>query len=60
MPFDGVLLQGSILANECSITGESVPVLKKSENIKKQEEIKNSYIFEGSTLIQVNYKQRFS
>lgn len=35
MPFDGLLLQGSILANECSITGESVPVLKKSETVTK-------------------------
>lgn len=30
VPFDGVLLHGSLLSNECSITGESVPVLKKA------------------------------
>lgn len=30
VPFDGLLLHGNALSNECSITGESVPVLKKS------------------------------
>ena len=35
IPFDGILLEGTILVNECSITGESIPVVKKSEHGKK-------------------------
>lgn len=59
VPFDGILLHGSLLSNECSITGESVPVLKKAEQVKELTDVKSSYIFEGSFIIQVNSKQKF-
>ena len=36
IPFDAILLSGSALCNECSITGESVPVIKKAEDVKKK------------------------
>ena len=29
LPFDSLLLGGSILVNECALTGESVPIVKK-------------------------------
>lgn len=29
LPFDGILLGGSVLMNECALTGESVPIVKK-------------------------------
>lgn len=59
LPFDGILLQGTILSNECSITGESVPVVKKAETLAKPTDIKHSYVYEGSILIQINSKQKF-
>lgn len=59
MPFDGILLQGSLLANQCAINGQSVPMLKKYELINSPADIKNSYIFEGSTVIQTNIKQKY-
>jgi P-type E1-E2 ATPase len=33
IPFDGIILEGDALINECALTGESVPVLKKPEKI---------------------------
>ncbi len=49
VPFEGVLLEGEMLINECALTGESVPVAKKSESLQKyanQEEIScNCFIF---------------
>ena len=56
IPFDGVLLEGSLLVNECALTGESVPVVKKyveSTNIDK-----NCSVYEGTLLIQVNAKKK--
>ena len=35
IPFDGVLLECEALINECALTGESVPVLKKPEPLTK-------------------------
>lgn len=29
IPFDGIILEGEALINECALTGESVPILKK-------------------------------
>ena len=57
LPFDGILLGGSVLMNECALTGESVPIVKKG--IDKQEfnaekvVDKNSYLYEGTELVQV-------
>jgi len=31
IPFDAVILEGSALINECALTGESVPIVKKAE-----------------------------
>lgn len=31
LPFEGILLEGEVLMNECVLTGESVPVVKKAE-----------------------------
>lgn len=31
LPFEGILLEGEMLINECVLTGESVPVVKKAE-----------------------------
>ena len=56
IPFDGVLLEGSMLINECALTGESVPVVKK--NIESAKPDKNSLIYEGTLLIQVNAKKK--
>jgi P-type E1-E2 ATPase len=61
LPFEGVILEGSALINECALTGESVPVVKKAdvlEHYQKQRSIdKAASVFEGTTIIQVNCKQ---
>ena len=31
IPFEGIILEGSALINECALTGESVPVVKKAD-----------------------------
>jgi P-type E1-E2 ATPase len=35
LPFEGVILEGSALINECALTGESVPVVKKADVLEK-------------------------
>jgi cation-transporting ATPase 13A2 len=64
VPFEGVLLEGEMLINECALTGESVPVAKKSESLQKyinQEEIsRNCFIFEGTTIVQINNKKKMN
>jgi P-type E1-E2 ATPase len=35
IPFEGVILEGSALINECALTGESVPVVKKADRLEK-------------------------
>jgi P-type E1-E2 ATPase len=45
VPFDGIILEGDALINECALTGESVPVLKKPEPIAIKSDIKTSYIY---------------
>jgi magnesium-transporting ATPase (P-type) len=52
------VLEGDVLINECALTGESVPVLKKAEKIKQQSDIKTSFIYEGTSLIQVGNKKK--
>lgn len=56
IPFDGVVLEGSMLINECALTGESVPVVKKDMGEGRAD--KNSLIYEGTLLIQVNAKKK--
>lgn len=65
IPFDGVILQGSALINESALTGESLPVVRKAEQLKSlanqlnsKISIKNNLICEGTTLIQVETKQK--
>lgn len=58
IPFDGVLLECEALINECALTGESVPILKKPESVSKASDLKASYIYEGTSLIQIGNKKK--
>lgn len=65
LPFEAVILEGSALINECALTGESVPVVKKADVLEKYknenvELDKSAYVFEGTTIIQVNMKKKMS
>lgn len=33
LPFEAIILEGSALINECALTGESVPVVKKADKL---------------------------
>lgn len=35
IPFEGIILEGSALINECALTGESVPVVKKADRLDR-------------------------
>lgn len=35
LPFEGVILEGSALINECALTGQSVPIVKKADVLEK-------------------------
>jgi P-type E1-E2 ATPase len=35
IPFEGIILEGSALINECALTGESVPIVKKADVLTK-------------------------
>ena len=35
VPFGGIILEGSALMNECALTGESMPVVKKADRLEK-------------------------
>lgn len=35
IPFEGIIIEGSALINECALTGESVPVVKKADRMEK-------------------------
>jgi P-type E1-E2 ATPase len=59
IPFEGVILEGSALINECALTGESVPVVKKADRLDKlainpDAVDKSAFVFEGTTIIQVS------
>jgi P-type E1-E2 ATPase len=63
LPFEGLILEGSALINECALTGESVPVVKKADRLEKlaADPINidmNAFVFEGTTIVQVNDKKR--
>lgn len=64
IPFEGIILEGSALINECALTGESVPIVKKADTFEKMTSFqpidKNSFVFEGTTIIQVNDKKKMS
>jgi P-type E1-E2 ATPase len=65
IPFEGIILEGSALINECALTGESVPVVKKADSPSRSGDVnvaidKNSFVYEGTTIIQVNDKKKMS
>ena len=65
IPFEGIILEGSALINECALTGESVPIVKKADRLDKVHSNpgkvdKNSLIFEGTTIVQVSDKKKMS
>lgn len=65
IPFEGIILEGSALINECALTGESVPIVKKADVIENyrnptQKIDKSAYVFEGTTIIQVNSKKKMA
>ena len=57
LPFDGVLLGGSVLINESALTGESVPIVKKAIDPQEFQQShiidKSSYVYEGTLIVQV-------
>ena len=63
IPFEGVILEGSALINQCALTGQSVPIVKKADVLEKYSDFaneldKNAYVFEGTTIVQVNMKKK--
>ena len=63
IPFEGIILEGSALINECALTGESVPVVKKADRIETAiasplKIDKSAFVFEGTTIVQVSDKKR--
>ena len=57
LPFDGILLGGSVLMNESALTGESVPIVKKAVDKQQFQQTqlpdKSSLVFEGTELVQL-------
>lgn len=49
IPFDGVILEGNALINECALTGESVPIVKKADGVDKYKNChmldKNAFVY---------------
>lgn len=65
IPFEGIILEGSALINECALTGESVPVVKKADSFERMANSslpidKSAFVFEGTTIIQVNDKKKMA
>ena len=65
LPFEGVILEGSALINQCALTGESVPIVKKADVFEKYKDLnveldKSAYVYEGTTIIQVNMKKKMN
>jgi cation-transporting ATPase 13A2 len=56
VPFDGVLVEGAVLIDEASLTGESFPVSKKELNLQEYRQTKKipgeSLLFEGTRIVQ--------
>ena len=59
IPFDCILLEGSCLINECALTGESVPVAKKQDDIEGGK-FKSNYLYDGTYLIQIEGKRKIN
>jgi Cd2+/Zn2+-exporting ATPase len=38
LPFEGVIIEGSALINECALTGESVPIVKKADVLENYQQ----------------------
>ena len=57
IPFDCILLEGSCLVNECSLTGESTPVSKKQEELNESG-FKRNYLYDGTYLIQAEINKK--
>lgn len=57
LPFDGILLGGSLLMNESALTGESVPIVKKAIDTQEFNQTnkfdKSCLIYEGTELVQL-------
>jgi cation-transporting ATPase 13A3/4/5 len=53
LPCDALLLSGEVLLNECSITGESIPVPKFQIDSTKELYFKKerNYLYEGTVVI---------
>jgi len=65
IPFEGIIIEGSALINECALTGESVPIVKKADVLDHYTNLKNTidkaaYVFEGTTIVQVNSKKKMA
>ena len=65
IPFEGIILEGSALINECALTGESVPIVKKADVRDHYTSLKSTidkaaYVYEGTTIIQVNSKKKMA
>lgn len=65
IPFEGIILEGSALINECALTGESVPIVKKADVLdryqsEKEKIDKTAFVYEGTTIIQVNSKKKMA
>ena len=53
------------MINECALTGESVPVVKKADRLARMHASpgkidKSAFVFEGTTIVQVGNKKKMS
>lgn len=58
LPFEGVIIEGNALINECSLTGESIPVVKKAapwSHFSGDSIDKGAILYEGTTVIQASW-----
>ena len=65
IPFEGIMLEGGALINECALTGESVPVAKKADSLEKigtnpYDIDRSAFVFEGTTIVQVSDQKKMS
>ena len=65
LTFEGIILEGSALINECALTGESVPIVKKADTFARMASTegvidKSAFVYEGTTIVQVNDKKKMA